>query len=168
MHKCGFVDYDKNQIQNALNKACFDKEYINNVNKIVNPYGDRKPSKEFQKFLSINPNDNRWLTKKYLVNMKNLVIVPSSSDDETLEQEVLRFKDDGYNLYWIIGTKMYENKLYDSNKIKLREVEIDKVSKLYGLKVFNLNYNTSTLTNNDVNKMMPKFHPYSKMFHLKL
>ena len=57
----------KKNIISALNKACFDKNYIKNLKKIKNLYGKGFSSKKIVNFLEkINHKDSRWTVKRNL------------------------------------------------------------------------------------------------------
>ena len=63
-----FVHYNKQEILNAISKACFDNKYRDYVSNLDNPYGDGFAHKKIVKFLdSININDKKWYIKKKLV-----------------------------------------------------------------------------------------------------
>lgn len=62
-----FVPYVKKEIQNAIINACFNKDYIEEVNNIISPYGNGDASKKIKKFLKkIDLDNNKWLLKKNL------------------------------------------------------------------------------------------------------
>jgi GDP/UDP-N,N'-diacetylbacillosamine 2-epimerase (hydrolysing) len=63
-----FVNYNKQEILNAISKACFDNKYRDYVSNLDNPYGDGFAHKKIVKFLdSINISDKKWHIKKKLV-----------------------------------------------------------------------------------------------------
>lgn len=62
-----FVDYDVNEINEALKKAIFDRNYIDGLQEIRNPYGDDSaPGKIVDVIESVNLDDKKWFTKKKL------------------------------------------------------------------------------------------------------
>lgn len=62
-----FVDYDVENILNAINKACLNESYRSFIKKIKNPYGDGSAvDKITQTLLNINVNDKKWYVKKKL------------------------------------------------------------------------------------------------------
>ena len=62
-----FVNYNQKNIISALNRACFDNKYLNNLKKIDNLYGNGFSSKKITRFLEkINLNDNKWSVKRNL------------------------------------------------------------------------------------------------------
>lgn len=62
-----FVNYDKEEIKKALNKACFDESYRDHIKKLKNPYGDGQASQKIKDILlSINTNAKKWYIKKKL------------------------------------------------------------------------------------------------------
>lgn len=74
--------------------------------------------------------------------MKNLVIAPHP-DDETLGcgGTLLRQKDEGDEIYWIIVTSITKELGYPNEQVLNRESEIKNVSKKYGFKeVFNFSF----------------------------
>lgn len=62
-----FVGYDINSIYNAIDKACFNKDYINSIKNLDNPYGNGDAvDKIHNVLLNLNLDDNKWLIKKKL------------------------------------------------------------------------------------------------------
>jgi GDP/UDP-N,N'-diacetylbacillosamine 2-epimerase (hydrolysing) len=62
-----FVDYDPDQILNAIDKACFDEKYRDWVSKLENPYGDGTGARKIREALeSIDLQDSKWYVKKKL------------------------------------------------------------------------------------------------------
>lgn len=60
-----FVEYNHNKIIEALEKAVFDKKYKEEVNNLINPYGDGNADIKIANFLNnIDINDNSWYIKK--------------------------------------------------------------------------------------------------------
>ena len=60
-----FVDYNKDKIIKALEKACFSKKYKKIINNIKNPFGNGNASKIILSTLeNIDLNDKKWYTKK--------------------------------------------------------------------------------------------------------
>ncbi|QSZ43035.1 UDP-N-acetylglucosamine 2-epimerase (hydrolyzing) [Sulfurimonas aquatica] len=63
-----FVEHNKIDIIKALNQACFDRKYRNNIQKLQNPYGDGSAHKKIVKFLEkIDLNNPKWYIKKKLI-----------------------------------------------------------------------------------------------------
>ena len=63
-----FVGYHSEQILKALNKACFDTDYLKKVADLDSPYGDGYAHKTIVEFLDkINLADKKWYNKVKLV-----------------------------------------------------------------------------------------------------
>lgn len=91
--------------------------------------------------------------------MKNVIVISAHPDDEILGAggTLLKHKSKGDNLAWIIVTSITENQDLFKHKLKKREDEIKKVSKMVGFsKVFKLNYPVITLNSDSMNEMVPK------------
>ncbi len=58
------VDYDKEEIKNAILKAIHDEEFKDTLNKSINPYGDGKTGKRVTDILSKIKLDNKLMNKK--------------------------------------------------------------------------------------------------------
>ena len=81
---------------------------------------------------------------------KNVLVVAPHPDDETLGcgGSLLKHKANGDNIYWLIITNVFLNKPYNWNEEKIanRQIEIDKVSGLYGFNnTFKLDFPTTEL-----------------------
>lgn len=79
--------------------------------------------------------------------MKVLVISPHP-DDETLGcgGTILKHKDTGDKIYWLIITNIYIKNGWDKNIVEERQKEIETVAEMYGFeKIFNLNYPAAKL-----------------------
>lgn len=62
-----FVKHDTKEIISALEKACFDKEYIEKVKNLECPYGDGTAAELIcNTLVQINPKEEKWLVKKSL------------------------------------------------------------------------------------------------------
>tara|TARA_B110000046_G_scaffold161343_2_gene175015 strand:- start:2466 stop:3137 length:672 start_codon:yes stop_codon:yes gene_type:complete len=88
-----------------------------------------------------------------------IIIISAHPDDETLGAggTLLKHKNSGDTLAWLIVTNIFENQGYTKAKIGERQREIDTVSKKYGFStVYNLDYPTMGLTPEIVNSMIPK------------
>lgn len=57
------VDYDSEEIKNAVQKALFDKKFKNQLNKSKNPFGDGSTSSRVVKILNKIPLDDKLLEK---------------------------------------------------------------------------------------------------------
>ncbi len=80
--------------------------------------------------------------------MKTLVIAPHP-DDEILGVggTLLRRKNEGFELGWIIVTSPILKNDWDKNKIQMRNIEINKVKKKLGFKnIYELNHPTTKLS----------------------
>ena len=89
----------------------------------------------------------------------NIVIISAHPDDETLGAggTMLKHKEDGDKLYWIITTKMKIKDGFSKKRIDLRNDEIQKVSDHYGIeKTFQLDYSTMSLNSESVNQIIPE------------
>jgi GDP/UDP-N,N'-diacetylbacillosamine 2-epimerase (hydrolysing) len=63
-----FVKHDINDIVRELHKACFDETYRTYVKNLISPYGDGESAAKIKKFVdTIDPEDNKWLTKHKLI-----------------------------------------------------------------------------------------------------
>jgi len=62
-----FVPHDVEGIITALEMACFDEDYKQKVNNLINPYGDETAAEKIYDVLkSINRDDRKWYVKKRL------------------------------------------------------------------------------------------------------
>jgi GDP/UDP-N,N'-diacetylbacillosamine 2-epimerase (hydrolysing) len=62
-----FVDYKKEQIVLALEKACFNKKYQEFIKKLKNPFGDGNTAKKIANVIeTIDLNDKKWYVKRKL------------------------------------------------------------------------------------------------------
>ena len=62
-----FVPYNENKIIRCIEKACFDKKYRANIQKIKNPFGDSNSAKKIRKVLEmVDLDDRRWFVKDKL------------------------------------------------------------------------------------------------------
>lgn len=62
-----FVGYKKQEIIKAIEKACFDENYINHIKNLKNPFGDETASIKISEFLNnIDLNDRKWYVKQKL------------------------------------------------------------------------------------------------------
>lgn len=89
----------------------------------------------------------------------NIVIISAHPDDETLGAggTILKHKEDGDKLYWVISTKMKLQDGFSQERIDLRNDEIQKVSNNYGIKkTFQLDYSTMSLNSETVNQIIPE------------
>jgi N-acetylglucosamine malate deacetylase 1 len=96
--------------------------------------------------------------------MKNVIVISAHPDDETLGAggTLLKHKENGDEIYWLILTNIFENQGFSKNRIQIRQDEIEKVAKSFGFKqVFKLDYPTMTLSSSSLNKLIPEI---SKIF----
>jgi N-acetylglucosamine malate deacetylase 1 len=86
-----------------------------------------------------------------------ILIVSAHPDDEAIGAggTLLKHKAFGDDIYWVIITHVFKNQGYSANRIKDRESEINKVSKLLGVKkTFNLGFPTTSLSYSVVPKLI--------------
>lgn len=89
----------------------------------------------------------------------NIVIISAHPDDETLGAggTILKHKENGDKIYWIITTKMKIEDGFSKKRINLRNSEIQEVSDHYGIeKTFQLDYSTMSLNSESVNQIIPE------------
>ena len=64
-----FVDYSHKNILKALDRAIFDEKYRQQIEELVNPYGDGSADKQIFEFLSdLDIDDSSWYIKKKIFN----------------------------------------------------------------------------------------------------
>lgn len=62
-----FISYEEIEIISALEKACFDEDYREEVENIVNPFGNENSAKNICKAIeSVNTYDKKWYVKSKL------------------------------------------------------------------------------------------------------
>ncbi|MEO1945698.1 MAG: UDP-N-acetylglucosamine 2-epimerase [Candidatus Thioglobus sp.] len=62
-----FISHDKDEIIRHLEKACFDKVYRDEVQKISNPFGDEHSAENVRKVIeSVDLDDHKWYVKTKL------------------------------------------------------------------------------------------------------
>ena len=91
--------------------------------------------------------------------MANIVVISAHPDDETLGAggTLLKHKDSGDKIFWIIITSISEDQGYTSEKVHSRKLEILKVAELFGIgEVFELGYLTMKLSTSSLIKMVPE------------
>ena len=96
--------------------------------------------------------------------MRKIIIVSAHPDDETLGAggTLLRHKENGDKIYWIIVTNIFENQGFSKEKIFSRQQEIEKVCRKFGFeKVFKMDYPTMTLSSSSLLSLVPEI---SKIF----
>ena len=63
-----FVKHDIKDIVRELHRACFDETYRTYVKNLISPYGDGESAAKIKQFVdTIDPKDNKWLTKHKLI-----------------------------------------------------------------------------------------------------
>lgn len=91
--------------------------------------------------------------------MKKVIVVSAHPDDETLGAggAILKHKENGDEIYWLIVTNVFENQGFSKNVVDKRQVEIKKVAEMYGFKeTFILDYPTMTLSSSTLITLVPK------------
>ncbi len=89
---------------------------------------------------------------------KKILIVAPHPDDETLGcgGTILKYVNQGYDVYWLICTEFYRNGKTKDN-IRIRNKEIESVSAKFGFtKRFELNYTAAQLTPADIGPLIKK------------
>lgn len=97
--------------------------------------------------------------------MRNIVVISAHPDDEVLGVggTLLRHKEKGDNIYWLITTNIFEEQGFSRKRIETRQEEIKQVALELGVKkTFMLNYPTMELSTSSLIKMVPKI---SEVFH---
>ena len=96
--------------------------------------------------------------------MKKIIVVSAHPDDETLGAggTLLRHKENGDKIYWIIVTNIFENQGFSKERIFSRQQEIEEVCHKFGFeKIFKMDYPTMTLSSSSLLSLVPKI---SKIF----
>jgi len=97
--------------------------------------------------------------------MANILFVAAHPDDETLGAggTILRHKENGDQIYWLIITSISESHGFSKEKVESRLKEIEDVSKLYDFdKVINLDLPTMSLNDSHLIELIPRI---SKIFN---
>ncbi len=90
--------------------------------------------------------------------MQTILIISAHPDDETIGAggTILKHKEAGDTIYWLITTHMDESVGYTKERISQRELEIDAVASKLGItKVYNLKIPTMTLSDEVLNNTVP-------------
>ena len=96
--------------------------------------------------------------------MKKIIVITAHPDDETLGVggTILKHKQNGDQVYWLIVTNIFENQGFSKEKIKERQDEVQKVAQMFSFeKTFMLDYPTMSLSSSSIIEMVPKI---SKIF----
>ncbi len=91
--------------------------------------------------------------------MKNIVIISAHPDDEVIGAggTILKHKQNGDNIYWIIVTDVFEEFGFSLERIESRHQEIVDVAECLGVKkYFQLNYPTTNLSSSSLMKLVPE------------
>lgn len=91
--------------------------------------------------------------------MKKVIVISAHPDDEIIGVggTLLKHKAKGDELSWIIVTTMIEGQYASKERIETRRKEIEAVTLQVGFShVFQLNYPTACLTDEDLLKMIPE------------
>lgn len=90
---------------------------------------------------------------------EKILVVAPHPDDETLGcgGTLLRHKDQGEQIYWMVMTNIHVEHGWDKNKVESRQREIEEVAAMYGMEhVYNLGFPTTTLDRIPYNEMIDK------------
>ncbi len=96
--------------------------------------------------------------------MKNIIVISAHPDDEIIGAggTLLKHVANGDQVFWLIVTNVFEEQGFSKERVESRQVEIDSVAKMLGIKeIYKLNYPTMTLTSSTLLKMVPEI---SKIF----
>lgn len=91
--------------------------------------------------------------------MANIVVVSAHPDDEVIGAggTLLKHAKNGDTIYWLIVTKLFEQHGFTQERIQSRQLEIEKVGKLLGVKqIFQLEYPTMHLHSGSLIEMVPQ------------
>ncbi len=91
--------------------------------------------------------------------MKNVMVVSAHPDDELLGAggTLLRHRENGDNLYWLIVTNISEAAGFSKERVDERQKEMEKIAESLNVrKVFKLDYPTMTLSTEMQIDMIPK------------
>ena len=91
--------------------------------------------------------------------MSKVLVVSAHPDDEVLGAggTLVRHRDQGDEIVWLIVTDIYEKDGYRAEQIEGRKIEIEKVAKKLKIKeVVHLDYPTTFLTQSDVRTLIPQ------------
>lgn len=93
------------------------------------------------------------------MSKKRIVIISAHPDDEIFGAggTLVRHKNIGNDIFWIIVTGMYKSPEYSNERILSREREINNIAKSLNIKkIFQFNYPTSNLNAADLQSLIPK------------
>lgn len=88
-----------------------------------------------------------------------VIVVSAHPDDEVLGcgGVLLKHKNEGDELAWLIVTNIFEHQGFSTEKIKQRQKEIEQVSKKLGItNIYKLDYPTMTLSDETLINMIPR------------
>ena len=91
---------------------------------------------------------------------KRIIVVAPHPDDETLGcgGTLLKHKDDGDQIFWLLVTNMANSNDFSDDQIKKRNIEISKVSEEYGFeKHYFLDYPAGGLDNLPIKDLIQAF-----------
>lgn len=99
--------------------------------------------------------------------MENVLVISVHPDDETLGcgGTLLKHKDEGYSLYWLIITNIQIEQGWNFEFVKNRQKEIAEVADLYGFeKVIKLEFPTTKLDEIPLNSIIKKINEAMNQF----
>lgn len=91
--------------------------------------------------------------------MKKIIVVSAHPDDEILGLggTLLKHKQEGDEINWIIVTKVDEINGFSKERVISRDKEINTIVEKLGIKnIFRLDYNTMSLSSNSLIKLIPE------------
>jgi N-acetylglucosamine malate deacetylase 1 len=97
--------------------------------------------------------------------MKKIIVISAHPDDEIIGAggTLLRHKEAGDELYWLIVTNIFESQGFSSARVSDRQQEIDQVGFKVGFKkIFKLDHPTMTLNGETLIRMVPQV---AEIFH---